>query len=655
MIFKKYCDLNDPKIKERSVMPKKMRWKILKIKHFKNKVRIRYFVLMLALFASIQFPGANMVARAESCPELKIIFVRGSGGKRWEDDNYYEFKRAIAEKMLKLGLSYDFLDLDYPAVGVGLDNLWVTVGALVGAGDAYEFGDSVNAGVRELTRVVNNTCPNSKFVVGGYSQGAMVISKALPSLNPAKIIYAATFGDPKIYLPEGAGIIPAACRGDNLSDYRVYVPDCRAYKGLLGSYQPYEPAGFGGKLGTWCNKFDIFCSSYFSVTDHVSYISDNLYEDASRMIAHKITAAFGLDNEYVSPHDTAILIDSSSSMEPVINSFKNEALRLAKETFESGGRVALYDYRDLDDPYEPVARCNFETCSMENFEELLEEIVIAGGGDVPESLLSASVKVMHELKWRRGATKSLVVLTDAPYLSPDRDKTTVEDVVELSKRIDPVNMYIITDSTVAKDYPEMAELAEATGGTVFTNIGELNMLTDYIMERYDSLPKVEEDLSEYVLPKLEARVTNDNLDEVTVTYDGEAELVVVILNDAVLGVVKTGEVKIKDLDRSIDNRLVLVPLREGIRGEGTEVVIEKNVSEVAETSDDVIETTGGTMETTGDVIEIVGGTKKTTDDVVEIAGDTKKTTGDVVKISDEAPKTINDVFVPKTPDTGVSY
>ena len=83
------------------------------------------------------------------------------------------------------------------------------------------------------------SCPGTKYVVGGYSQGAMVVSKALGSLNADRIIYAATFGDPKIYLPEGKGILPAACRGENLSDYRMYVPDCQAYKGLLGAYVPY--------------------------------------------------------------------------------------------------------------------------------------------------------------------------------------------------------------------------------------------------------------------------------------------------------------------------------------------------------------------------------------------------------------------------------
>ena len=219
-------------------------------------------VMMLAGAGIVQ----PRIVKAKGCPDLRVVFARGSGGERWNDKNYLEFKSTIEEKLKTVNLKYAFIDLDYPAVGVGLDNLDVAIGALFGAGEAYEFGESVNTGVNNLSTMINGgACPETKYVIGGYSQGAMVVSKALNRLNPNRVIYAATFGDPKIYLPEGAGIIPAACKGENLSDYRMYVPDCQAYKGLLGAYIPYEPENYTSKLGTWCNKMDIFCSSHFNI------------------------------------------------------------------------------------------------------------------------------------------------------------------------------------------------------------------------------------------------------------------------------------------------------------------------------------------------------------------------------------------------------
>lgn len=557
-------------------MREKTKLKIMKIRQRRARIKVRFLTLAGILVGSSVLMAAPQNTNAESCPDLKIIFARGSGGERWENEDYLEFKARIEEKMPKLDGTYEFLDLDYPAVGVGLEHLSTTVGAYFGAGEAYEFGDSVQAGSKELARIVNGSgCKNTKYVLAGYSQGAMTVSRSLGDLDADKVIYVATFGDPKIYLPEGKGLIPAACFGQNLSEYRAYVPDCRAYEGLLGSYRPYQPEKYAGKLGTWCNKYDIFCSSHFSLDSHTSYISDDLYEDASRTIVSKIAEAFKIENVYTSPHDTAILIDSTGSMTWLIDSFKNEALRLANETFEKGGRVALYDYRDLGDPYEPVARCSFETCAAENFSSHLSGIAVDGGGDIPESLYSASLKVMNELEWQQGATKSLVVLTDAPALSPDRDGATLEDVVKLSKEIDPVNFYVITTEDVASSSREMNELAEKTDGSIVTDLGKLNLLTDQIMERYDTLPRVEEDTTEDTgaLPEIKIISTIVDGGTVEINFENSGERVIVTLNDAVLGVSDKTSITIGELNREIKNEVILIPISDVRRGEGARVEI----------------------------------------------------------------------------------
>jgi len=535
----------------------------------KQKIKIHYLLMVIAILASaVVMPRTN--TQAEGCPDLRVVFARGSGGERWQDQNYLAFKAGIENKLSTVDLNYEFIDLDYPAVGI--DNLEVIVGAAVGSGDAYEFGASVDTGVANLKDMVNSPeCENTKYVVGGYSQGAMVISKALPALNSKKLIYAATFGDPKIYLPEGEGLMPAACRGEGLSDYRMYVPDCQAFKGLLGAHIPYEPDDLTGKVGTWCNKRDVFCSSHFNIIDHIGYVADNLYEDASKVIFAKIAAAFELKNRVSSPHDTAFLIDSTWSMIDMINEYKAEAMRLATETWESGGRVALFDYRDLDDPYDLVQHCDFESCTLEKFQQELENINLDGGGDSPESLLSASFHAMQTLNWKRGSTKSLVILTDAGFVSPDRDGITLDKVVELSRRIDPVNFYIITNEESGGEY---AELARATDGKVETDFDKLNLLTNYIMERYDSLPRVEEMAAPTELPKIEvvdvSQTTGLTMDA-TVKFTNTGTRAIVILNDYVLGVIPGTEVTVTGLDASQPNVMTLVPLTDEVRGEAVVV------------------------------------------------------------------------------------
>ena len=544
-------------------------------KKFFNK--ITWVVVVVGVCIGGVVTKVPLVYGAE-CPAVRAVFARGSGSERWKDDNYLAFRDSLDSKLAKSGLSYEFIDLDYPAVGVGIDKLNVTIGALLGSGDAYEFGESVKRGVKNLDKLVNSAeCPGTKYVVGGYSQGAMVVSKALPSLRADRLIYAATFGDPKIYLPEGAGIVPAACQGKNLSDYRMYVPDCKAYRGLLGANKPYEPSALTGKVGVWCNKRDVFCSSYFNVTDHLGYISDDLYEDASKVIYNKICAEFGVVNTISSPHDTAIMIDSTWSMAGLISEYKNEALALAEKTLASGGRVALYDYRDYQEGYRAQQRCSFETCSLESFSHGLDEIAVDNGGDDPESVLASSFQIMQELNWKRGATKSIVILTDAGYHEPDFDlnRTTKLDVVRLSKQIDPVNFYVVTTPENAESY---RDLTGETDGRVVTTTDDLTELTDYIMERYDSLPRVEENYDGVAPPELSVLSVDDDGSNVIVKFNSSGERTIVTLNDALLGIVSGNSVTITGLDVTRTNVLNLVPVIGDNKGEAVEVDLGANLS-----------------------------------------------------------------------------
>ena len=530
--------------------------------------RLLWYVSAVILGIYIIYDGE---ARAQtSCKDLRIVFARGSGAPRENNADYQAFKNSIENLISDSGISYEFIDLDYPAIGVGFNNLNVVLGAVISGGEGNEFGESVKAGAANLARMINDGCTDTKYVLGGYSQGAMVIIKALKEIRPERIIYAATFGDPKIYLPEGEGIMPAACRGENLSPYRMYVPDCMAYKGLLGAYIPYVADEYLNKVGTWCNKRDIFCSSRFSISDHVSYESTGLYEDAAKVIYLKIADAFGIDKRVVSPHDTVFLIDATWSMEELIDKYKSEAARLAKETLDSGGRVALFAYHDLDDFIDSLVEyCDFESCnSIETFESKLGEIVTEYGGDLPESLLSASFNLMKSLNWKLGSTKSLVVLTDAGYHAPDRDGTTFDAVVKLSKEIDPVNFYVITNEEVADEY---VDLTSATGGKIETDFGKLNLLTDYIMERSDALPRVEEIPEE--VPALEILSESYYADTATVDYSTDGEKVIVIINGQIVGTATEKEIIVTSLDRRIDNEIILAPVSGEVRGEASKTVV----------------------------------------------------------------------------------
>lgn len=544
-------------------------------------------ILALVVIATIvgQLP---MISSASSCTDVEVIFARGSGSALGATD-YSAFYNALTGQLAGSSLNYHFYELgtsahdghQYPAVAVGtenMDNILHALGAIMGSGESYKYGQSVNQGVLELkayTQEILAKCPNTKFVLAGYSQGAQVISAALPILSQDAIIYAATFGDPKLYLPEGKGLIPAACRDEGkLSPYRAYVPDCYAYQGILGGTNPYQPSSYNdGKVGTWCLYSDIMCSAHIDLSDpiktHLSYKSEGMYDSAAKVIVNKLAAAFPtktITQTSLSDYDVIFMLDTTGSMSSHIQKYKQRAIELAEKVVSGGGRVGLYDYRDLSDGYHAKKRCELGNCSLAEFQAAVGKLNVGGGGDTPESLLASLKETMNDASWQKGAKKAMVVLTDATFLNPDRDATTLEDVVQLSRSIDPVHIYVLAPESYRSTYQG---LTSSTYGSFFSLEEEIDLSTEIVSNNL-TIPTRTETPTAITNLALESLSTNS----VKLTFTTDAARVYVALNDTILGFTEANEITLIDLDRKVDNTITLVPYSAtGFKGETTSSVI----------------------------------------------------------------------------------
>ena len=284
--------------------------------------RRRFGLLLLGVVCGLPFltPGQ---AAATSCADVYFVFARGSGSPLAASD--YQawqsaLQREVVSRLPKLRFAHYELGAQnqsgyqYPAVAVGFDSAeaaLVTLGAVVDAGGTGSFQQSINQGVGELQALVTGvaqSCPNAKFILGGYSQGGMVISQALEVLPQDKILYAATFGDPQLYLPEGAPRWlerPLACSGQNLSTYRANVPDCTTYQGILGGKQPYVNGNFTQRTGAWCYQDDFMCGSRLNFSDllgaHLSYKDTAAYTEAASKIYSRLkNLSASTDDHYTS-------------------------------------------------------------------------------------------------------------------------------------------------------------------------------------------------------------------------------------------------------------------------------------------------------------------------------------------------------------------
>ena len=274
--------------------------------------RFLYFSSALAVCITSLTPLASVNSKAVECKDIQVVFARGSGEKAKTNINYQKFKDNLVGVLQSANKSYDFYDLgesnqykyQYPAVSV--ENLGAIADTYIHAGKNDYFNNSVTTGIKEMQTLyqeITHRCPNTKFILGGYSQGAIVMSRAIRTLDPEKIIYLSTFGDPKLHLPEGEGKDKPCYHGVQ-SDYRINVPDCDVEHGILGAQKPYLPnAKFSGKIGTWCNSGDFMCGSFFDplglseinlgkfqfihqnlISGHLTYANRDAYAESAHIV-----------------------------------------------------------------------------------------------------------------------------------------------------------------------------------------------------------------------------------------------------------------------------------------------------------------------------------------------------------------------------------
>jgi cutinase len=187
----------------------------------------RHAVRLTALLAAVTTAtpalpsGPVQVASAQACPDIEVVFARGTGEPPGVGGVGGAFVNAVRARAG--GRSVGEYGVNYPASGdFGNPGFRATFNA--GVGDERGHIQSMAA-----------NCPNTRMVVGGYSQGAAVtgnMTAAGVSADGANHVAAValfgkpspnwlrTFGSPPIVIgPQFAGkTIDLCAPGDNICD-----------------------------------------------------------------------------------------------------------------------------------------------------------------------------------------------------------------------------------------------------------------------------------------------------------------------------------------------------------------------------------------------------------------------------------------------------
>ncbi len=181
-----------------------------------------------------------------SCPGIEVVFARGTDEPPGVGKVGGAFVSALRAQT---GKSVGAYGVNYPANK-----------------DFLAAADGANDASNHIQQMAGN-CPNTKLVLGGYSQGAAVIdivtAAPLPGLG---------FRQP----------LPAAA-ADHVAAVALFGNPSGRAGGLMSALTPE----FGGKTIDLCNPGDPICSGGSQWASHLSYVPA-LTNQAARFVAGKV-------------------------------------------------------------------------------------------------------------------------------------------------------------------------------------------------------------------------------------------------------------------------------------------------------------------------------------------------------------------------------
>ena len=312
---------------------------------------------------------------------------------------------------------------------------------------------------------------------------------------------------------------------------------------------------YTGKLSAYCNYHDVICSAYIDPTNlggpHATYKEQGTYTRAAQDIYNLY-----YPNTYVRvPQDVAIVVDTS--VDPgLLKIIKDRAVRLINRIYyHEGGKISL-SYIDPDEGL--VTLCGLGQCDYDELRSAvysIEPFTNTRTADV----MRYAYELMSRTEWEENANKAFVLFsTNSAVSNTFNPRYTKEELIELSRTLDPVNIYGFgnSDSKASLTY-----LAEATGG-VFQDINEddsSELLAEAILAHIPT-PTTESTipLKEATISNLGATILSDN--SVSLSFYTDAQMSIVTINDFIAGYTTSQTIQITDLDLAKPTVVCLSPI-----------------------------------------------------------------------------------------------
>ena len=200
---------------------------------------------VVTAWAALSAPIVSPAASADPCSDVAVVFARGTHQDPGLGDVGQSFVDSLTSQVG--GRSVGVYAVNYPA------------------NDDYH--NSATAGSDDASAHIQDTvasCPNTKIVLGGYSQGSTVIdlaTSAMPAPVANHVAAVALFGEPS-----------------------------SGFSSMLWGGQPLPVISplYAGKTISLCIPDDPICSPGANIIAHVTYIQSGMTNQAATFAANRL-------------------------------------------------------------------------------------------------------------------------------------------------------------------------------------------------------------------------------------------------------------------------------------------------------------------------------------------------------------------------------
>jgi cutinase len=226
---------------------------------------VRWATTMTMLFAAATAtPAISKAGDGGPCADVEVIFARGTMEPPGPGATGQAFTDALASRLARSAV--DVYPVNYPA--------------------SLNFSQAAD-GVADAASKIRNTvdtCPTTKIVLGGYSQGAAIAAYITADSIP-----------PGYTLPEGiSGPLPASV-APHIAAVSLFGKPSNGFLNLVDRDAPPISIGplYANKTIDLCTPQDPVCSSGqgFSRAAHSAYKSNGMTDQAADFVVAAINGA----------------------------------------------------------------------------------------------------------------------------------------------------------------------------------------------------------------------------------------------------------------------------------------------------------------------------------------------------------------------------